>query len=76
MESITTLERRIDSLTAALLLLAKTQGARLTRNQMCERLDVHRNTLTKRLTEPGFPQPGRDGKWLLSEVIEWEQLHH
>lgn len=20
----------------------------------------------------GFPTPGRDGKWLLSEVIEWE----
>lgn len=75
MSEVAELERKIDALTEAVKALAQAQGARLTRNQMCDRLDVHRNTLAKRLAEPGFPQPGRDGKWLLSEVIEWEQLH-
>lgn len=63
---------KIDALTDAVKLLAQMQGARLNREQMCQRLDVHRNTLARRMLEPGFPQPGRDGKWLLSEVIEWE----
>ena len=41
---------------------------------LAERMGVHRNTLAKRLTtDRDFPRPGRDGKWLLSEVIEWEQ---
>lgn len=71
--STTILERKIDALTEAIKLLAQMQGTRLTRDQMCARLDVHRNTLARRQRdEAGFPQPGSDGKWLLSEVIEWE----
>lgn len=65
--------QRIDALTTAVLTMARMQGTRLDRAQMAERLGVHRNTLARRMTEPGFPRPGTDGKWLLSEVIEWEQ---
>lgn len=65
--------QRIELLTNAVQTMAAMLGARLTRAQLSERLGVHRNTLAKRLTEPGFPTPGRDGKWLLSEVIEWER---
>ncbi len=63
---------RIDSLTSAVLMLARIQGTRLTRAQLCERLGIHRNTLRTRSTERGFPRPDVSGKWLLSEVIEWE----
>jgi len=68
-----TLVQRIELLTNAVQTLSAMMGARLTRAQLAERLGVHRNTLAKRLAEPGFPLPGKDGKWLLSEVIEWER---
>lgn len=64
--------RRIAALTDAVKLMSASLGTRLSRQQMCERLGVHRNTLAKMSQEPGFPQPDRTGKWLLSEVIEWE----
>lgn len=63
---------RIDSLTAAVQLLARVQGARLTRAQLCERLGIHRNTLRTRMADRNFPKPDATGKWLLSEVLEWE----
>lgn len=65
---------RIDKMTSAMELMASMLGTRLDRAQLAERLCVHRNTLAKRLaTDRSFPRPGRDGKWLLSEVIKWEQ---
>ncbi len=65
---------RLDKMTSAVQALAALMGARLSREQMAERLGVHRNTLTTRLaTDPRMPRPGRDGKWLLSEVVDWEQ---
>lgn len=50
-------------------------GPRLTREQVCLRLGVSRNTLTKRLELGQYPRPGKDGKWLLSEILEWEARH-
>lgn len=63
---------RLDALTSAVANLAKIHGARLTRAEVCERLGIHRNTLRTYIESRGFPAAGRDGKWLLSEVIEWE----
>ena len=57
----------------AVAMLCNQVGARLTRQQVCERLGMHRNTLAGYIKDQRFPQPGRDGKWLLSEVIEWER---
>jgi predicted DNA-binding transcriptional regulator AlpA len=68
-----TLTRRIEQLTMAVQSMAAMVGTRLSRQQLCDRLGIHRNTLARRMTEPGFPLPGSDGKWLLSEVIEWER---
>ena len=45
---------------------------RLSREDMCERLDIGRNTLTRRIENGKVPRPGADGKWLLSDVVEWE----
>lgn len=65
---------RIDKMSSAMQLMASMLGTRLDRGQLADRMGVHRNTLAKRLaTDHTFPRPGRDGKWLLSEVIEWEQ---
>lgn len=72
MSDTATLERKIDAMADAMKLMAQALGTRLSREQMCERLGVHRNTLARRQQDPGFPKPGSDGKWLLSEVIEWE----
>lgn len=65
---------RIDKMTSAMQLMASMLGTRLDRGQLAERMGVHRNTLAKRLaSDRDFPRPGRDGKWLLSEVIDWER---
>lgn len=64
--------QRLDQLTSAVAAMARLQGARLTRAEVCERLGIHRNTLRTYISDKGFPTPGRDGKWLLAEVLEWE----
>jgi predicted DNA-binding transcriptional regulator AlpA len=68
----TAILERLDSLASAFAGLARKMGARLTRAEVCERLGVHRNTLRVYIDSKDFPKPGRDGKWLLEEVIEWE----
>lgn len=72
--SDTALLDRIDKMTSAMRLMAAMLGTRLDRGQLADRMGIHRNTLAKRLaSDTSFPRPGKDGKWLLSEVIEWEQ---
>jgi hypothetical protein len=63
---------RLDALTSAVVTLARVAGVRLTRAEMCNRLGVSSNTLTACLRRGDVPTPGRDGKWLLAEVVEWE----
>lgn len=52
--------------------IARLVGSRLTRAQVCDRLGIHRNTLANYIKDRNFPTPGSDGKWLLSEVLDWE----
>lgn len=66
--------QRIDALTSAVQFMASALGQRLTRAQLCNRMGVHRNTLAKLIKDPAFPLPGKDGKWLLSDVIAWESV--
>lgn len=74
MTDTTILLERIDKMASAMQLMATMLGTRLDRGQLAERLGVHRNTLAHRLqTDRNFPRPGTDGKWLLSEVVAWEQ---
>lgn len=69
----TLLLARIDMLAKAVQHLAQVNGARVTKAQLAERMGCHRNTLRARVAVKGFPKPCADGKWLLSEIIEWEQ---
>lgn len=70
---IAELSAKIDALTGAVKALCNQSGARISRTQLAERLGVHRNTLTNILErDRRMPRPGKDGKWLLSDVIAWE----
>jgi hypothetical protein len=64
---------RLELLTDAIHALTQAMGLRLNREQLCERLGVHRNTLAKRIREPGFPMPDKHGVWLLADVMQWER---
>ena len=72
MSSETAILERLDALTNGFTALARLMGARLTRQEVCDRMGVHRNTLRAYILDKGFPKPGKDGKWLLAEVVEWE----
>jgi predicted DNA-binding transcriptional regulator AlpA len=64
---------RIDMLTQAVITLAQTQGARLTRKELAQRLGIHPNSVTRKLAEDrNFPRPDPLGRWLLADVIAWE----
>lgn len=63
----------VRQLKSAVQFMASMLGTRLDRGQLADRMGIHRNTLAKRLTsDPTFPRPAADGKWLLSEIVEWE----
>ena len=64
---------RIEKLTSAVSYLAQINGTRLSRQDMCVRLDVCSKTLTQRVRDNKAPRPCNDGKWLLFEVLEWER---
>jgi predicted DNA-binding transcriptional regulator AlpA len=72
MSTDTVILERLDALTAGFAYLARLMGARLTRQEVLERLGIHRNTLRTYIIDKGFPKPGKDGKWLLAEIVEWE----
>jgi DNA-binding NtrC family response regulator len=65
--------QRLDLLASAINAMAQAMGTRLNRAQLCERMGIHRNTLARRLKDPGFPLPDRYGYWLLADVMKWEQ---
>jgi len=72
-KQIAELTVKIDVLTDAVRMLCSQHGTRITRQQLADRLGVHRNTLTNMLgRDRRMPRPGKDGKWLLADVIAWE----
>ena len=65
--------QRLDALQSALHLLTKTIGSRLTREQLCARRAIHRNTLPDLIKSGVVPRPDVNGRFLLDEVLEYEQ---
>ncbi len=54
--------------------LVANTGDRLTREDMLKRLKLKsRTTLSTYIKQGRIPRPGKDGKWLLSEVMESEK---
>lgn len=71
----TAIANELQALREAVLLMARVQGTRLTRQQLAERLGVSTATIARRLkSDRHFPRPDGLGTWLLSDVIEWESL--
>ena len=60
------------SLRETIAQLCSINGARLSREQVCERLGVHRSTIKRYIDTGIFPAPGRDGRWALADIIRWE----
>ncbi|MDR0216119.1 MAG: hypothetical protein LBJ15_19275 [Comamonas sp.] len=70
---IAELSAKIEILTGAVRALCNQAGARIGRQQLADRLGVHRNTVANMLErDRRMPRPSRDGKWLLADVIAWE----
>lgn len=65
--------QELHHLRQAVVTLTQFIGPRLTREQVRERLGVSNPTLNKRIELGQFPRPGKDGRWLLSEILEWER---
>lgn len=63
---------RIDQLTKAVTLMAQQQGSRLTSAQVCERIGRTRQTISSMVRRGDFPEPCKDGRWLLADILEWE----
>ena len=62
----------LSQLRSAVMLMARQKGTRLTRAQVCERIGRCSKTLTVMVRRGDFPSPADDGRWLLSEILEWE----
>jgi predicted DNA-binding transcriptional regulator AlpA len=62
----------LETLTYAVHQLAQQQGTRLTRTEVLKRLNVSNYTLNKMMDQKRFPRPGKDSKWLVAELLEWE----
>lgn len=65
---------QIEVLTKSVRLMAQNHGTRLTREQLMDRFGICRSTLTKLEKKPDFPK-SIFGKWLLSEIVDWELNH-
>jgi hypothetical protein len=69
---VQSLQKTMETLTDANNEMARRLGTRLTRAEVVKRLDICNKTFKKMLDQRQFPLPDASGKWLLSEIIEWE----
>lgn len=69
--------QRMDAMLQMFERIVLAKGERLNSEEFARFLGIHRNTLRRRLdTDRTMPRPGKDGKWLLCEVLEWQNLNH
>lgn len=73
-QEVQQLQQRIEALTRTVAELVQTIGPRLTREQLCQRRGIHRNTLAGLIERGIVPRPDVNGRFLLSEVIEYEAM--
>lgn len=67
--AIQELSRNVRDLQETVLTLL---NRRLSRQDLADRMGITTKTLAKRIDAGQVPQP-TNGKWLLSEVVEWER---
>jgi predicted DNA-binding transcriptional regulator AlpA len=61
-------------LRGVVLELCRQQGTHLSSAQVCQRLGISRGTLRAYIARGNFPPPGKNGKWLLADVVEAEAV--
>lgn len=66
------LRNQVNALTNAVTLMARVKGERLTTIQVQERIGRTRQTIMKMVRHGDFPEPCTDGRWLLSDILEYE----
>lgn len=66
------LRNQVNALTDAVTLMARVKGERLTTIQVEERIGRTRQTIMKMVRHGDFPEPCTDGRWLLSDILEYE----
>ncbi|MEG2582480.1 helix-turn-helix transcriptional regulator [Comamonas sp.] len=66
------LRNQVNALTNAVTLMARVKGERLTTIQVEERIGRTRQTIMKMVRHGDFPEPCTDGRWLLSDILEYE----
>ena len=72
MTELQALKDEVTALKEVVMLMARVKGERLTSAQVVERVGRTRQTLTTMIRRGDFPAPCTDGRWLLSEIMEWE----
>lgn len=66
------LRAEVGALKEAVTLMARIKGERLTTAQVEERIGRTRQTIMAMVRRGDFPAPCKDGRWLLSDILEWE----
>lgn len=66
--------QKLDALEKAIMSMAVERNAHLSRKDIMQRLGLSSTTLRVRLEKDReFPRPTKGGKFLLSDIIAWEQ---
>lgn len=66
------LRAEVGALKEAVTLMARIKGERLTTAQVEERIGRTRQTIMAMVRRGDFPEACKDGRWLLSDILEWE----
>jgi predicted DNA-binding transcriptional regulator AlpA len=66
------LREEVSALKDVVHLLVRVKGERLTTTQVEERIGRTRQTIMKMVRHGDFPEPCTDGRWLLSDILEYE----
>lgn len=71
-QELTEIKNELVMLRQVVHTLVQQTGHRLSRTEVSRRIGVCRQTLSERIKAGSFPAPGKDGKWLLSDLIDFE----
>jgi hypothetical protein len=70
---IEALQREVAGLRQAVMTLLDTVGSRMSTAEVCAHFKAHRNTIRNWRQHRDFPAPDLAGRYLRSEVLEWER---
>lgn len=70
---IEALQREVAGLRQDIMALLNTVGSRMSTAEVCAHFKAHRNTIRNWRQYRDFPTPDLTGRYLRSEVLEWER---